>query len=121
LLDRIEFSRESLKLCPPPDEEGAFLLPCGSKNETCKEWIKLSKELNIGRNTDNGICLDKADVSGLHASILSKGGRDYAVKDENSANGVYINGSKITSETFLRDGDIIQIGADTSLIFISHQ
>jgi RNA polymerase sigma factor (sigma-70 family) len=120
LLERIEFARETLRLCPPPRENGAFLLHC-SKNKAKKEWIKLENELTIGRTADNGLSVDQADVSGLHASLKSKGGRDYAIKDENSANGVYINGSKIISETFLRDGDIIQLGADTSLIFISRQ
>lgn len=120
LLDRIEFARETLKFCPPPDENGAFILLCG-KNETAGGWKKLDKKLTIGRNAENGLCIDKEDVSGLHAQIESKGGRDYALTDENSANGVYINGSKISSETFLRDGDIIQLGAETSLIFISKQ
>jgi hypothetical protein len=64
----------------------------------------------IGREPSNAICLNNdTTVSRRHASI-ARSGLDFVIKDEGSANGVYINGIKITGEQIWKSGDEIQIG-----------
>lgn len=51
---------------------------------------------------------DNNAISRIHADIITKGG-SFFVKDEDSTNGTYINGSRINSkeETQIFDGDVI--------------
>ncbi|GAB1256882.1 FHA domain-containing protein [Aurantivibrio plasticivorans] len=70
--------------------------------------IELTEAVTIGRADENTIVLDDGTVSGRHALVLP---RDelWAVVDNNSTNGVFFQGDKITEHTF-NDGDIITIG-----------
>ncbi len=68
--------------------------------------------LRIGRMTDNDLELDDPKVSRYHAQISSTRG-GVAIRDLNSANGVYLNGEQIESAAVLSTGDKIRIGATT--------
>ncbi len=59
---------------------------------------------------------DRVSRKHLRISFDKKSGRHYAA-DMNSRHGVFINGSKITDETVLNDGDYISIGG-TGLLFV---
>jgi pSer/pThr/pTyr-binding forkhead associated (FHA) protein len=65
--------------------------------------------MTIGRSRESDIFLEDLAVSRIHTSI----GRDehgrYIVRDENSANGTYVNGQRI-AEHVLEDGDEVQVG-----------
>lgn len=62
----------------------------------------------VGRTPENNIPLDKPEVSRRHAQIvLGEGG--FSISDNNSGNGTYVNGDRITKHR-LKDGDRIQIG-----------
>lgn len=63
----------------------------------------------LGRTPDNSIPLDKPEVSRRHARITLADDGSYTLVDNNSNNGTYVNGDRIT-EHKLRDGDRIQIG-----------
>lgn len=78
--------------------------------------MNISKSLSIGRKRSCNLSLKSKGVSGLHASIAETEG-DYLIRDENSTNGVYVNGEKISKDTFLKDGDIIQVTQKYTLIF----
>ncbi|HEX9068752.1 MAG TPA: FHA domain-containing protein [Ktedonobacterales bacterium] len=65
----------------------------------------------VGRAKENDLVLEDGAVSRHHSVIL----RDpqsgtYVVRDENSANGTWVNGQKLTSDYPLKEGDEIQIG-----------
>ena len=62
----------------------------------------------IGRGDQADIRLDDANASRSHASILYFGS-EFRVRDEGSANGTLLNGSKVV-EYALRDGDKLLIG-----------
>lgn len=64
---------------------------------------------NIGRKDDNHIILDDPFVSGSHASLFIEDGRLY-IRDLNSTNGTFKNGSKVEDVEELFDGDILEIG-----------
>lgn len=56
-------------------------------------------------------------VSRKHLQIrFDQGDSRYRALDMKSANGVFVNGRQITSETVLEDGDMIQIG-NSKLMF----
>ncbi|MCX8557376.1 BTAD domain-containing putative transcriptional regulator [Mycolicibacterium mucogenicum] len=75
------------------------------------QWFALrAMATRIGRLADNDIVLDAADVSRHHAVIVDAGSGPVMV-DLRSANGVYVQGTRIEANTNLFDGDRIRIGA----------
>ena len=83
--------------------------------------IGYSYELNetvttIGRSPDSTLVLSSDSVSRRHLTITKIADNIYKIKDNNSTNGVYINGVKI-NESVLRDSDIIKVG-DFSFKFL---
>jgi len=66
-------------------------------------------EISIGRLDDNDVCLPKTNVSKRHARLIYKDQR-YIIVDQQSTNGTFVNGRKITAPTPLRRGDKIYIG-----------
>jgi len=62
----------------------------------------------IGRNSENDLVLDDADVSRFHAMIIGQEGR-YFIEDLNSANGTLLNGHRIQGRQPLNDQDKIRI------------
>jgi pSer/pThr/pTyr-binding forkhead associated (FHA) protein len=71
-------------------------------------------EVVIGRASGVGIELASAMVSRYHA-LLTRRGTDYVLRDNDSQNGVFLNGVKIHSAV-LREGDMIQT-ADCAFIY----
>ncbi|MED5370982.1 MAG: FHA domain-containing protein [Myxococcota bacterium] len=70
--------------------------------------------LNIGRSEREDLTLADASASRHHAEIR-RVGLDHHLRDPGSANGVFVNGKRI-SEHLLQDGDLLRIG-DTELRF----
>lgn len=66
-------------------------------------------EVSIGRLDDNELCLPKNNVSKHHARLLYKDQR-YVIVDQQSTNGTYVNGRRITGPAVVRRGDKIYIG-----------
>lgn len=64
---------------------------------------------SIGRHRDSDLFIEDLALSRLHASIVRDNGGLYGVRDEQSANGVLVNGQRI-SVHWLQDGDEIAIG-----------
>lgn len=63
----------------------------------------------IGRNPMSQIRYSFDDVSDKHAYICKKSNGELVLIDNNSTNGTYVNGSKITSPHILKKGDNITI------------
>ncbi len=63
----------------------------------------------IGRDGDNGIVLAENTVSRRHARLLRDGQGQFTVTDLGSANGIYINGTRI-QRAILSPGDELKIG-----------
>ena len=68
-----------------------------------------SKAMSIGRAPDNDMVLDSPLVSRIHAQVERVGQR-YRIKDLNSSNGTFVNGERITGETWVKPGDMLLIG-----------
>jgi pSer/pThr/pTyr-binding forkhead associated (FHA) protein len=73
-------------------------------------------KLVIGRGEDASIRVATQRASRQHA-FLSRRGIDYAVRDNDSRNGVFLNGLKVHSAT-LRDGDVLQVA---DCVFVYHE
>jgi sigma-B regulation protein RsbU (phosphoserine phosphatase) len=79
------------------------------------QFVLENKRISIGRSGDNGIALNDPFCSGYHAHIYpAKDG--YMICDNESKNGTFLNGNKITFETELKRGDEILVGS-TRVVF----
>jgi hypothetical protein len=65
---------------------------------------------SIGRSRDSDIFLDDLAVSRLHLTIYRDEQGRYMLRDENSANGVYVNGQRVMRDQLLEEGDEVQVG-----------
>jgi pSer/pThr/pTyr-binding forkhead associated (FHA) protein len=62
----------------------------------------------IGRGAEADVRIDDRRASRRHASIFYSGS-EFRIRDEGSANGTLLNGSKVV-EYVLRDGDELRVG-----------
>ncbi|HEX9103571.1 MAG TPA: FHA domain-containing protein, partial [Polyangia bacterium] len=65
-------------------------------------------ELTIGRDADRQLVLPSASVSRRHARLYLDGGQPCIV-DEGSANGVIVDGVRITQPTYVHAGTRIDV------------
>ena len=64
-------------------------------NDVLMDQVEMNKdEMTIGRSADSDIVLDNAGVSSHHAWLQKEAG-GYVIDDNNSSNGVFVNGKKI--------------------------
>jgi len=72
------------------------------------DQVELDKDqLTIGRSADSDIVLDNAGVSSHHA-VIKKQASGYVIADNDSSNGVFVNGKKIDQHA-LEYRDEVQI------------
>jgi hypothetical protein len=69
-----------------------------------------SPTIRIGRGPGATLRIADASVSRRHAELRHVG-EGWMVRDLNSMNGTHLNGSRITSPTPVRAGDILQLGS----------
>ena len=65
--------------------------------------------VKIGRGLDNDLIVEDPRVSRQHAHIRYKS-RRYFLGDAGSTNGTYINGTAVTTDQVLHDGDTVSFG-----------
>lgn len=86
-----------------------------SINNTLKKYTISKPCVTIGRDDDNDVVLNSFSVSRKHAQIVYSG-NEYVLIDDNSRNGVSVNGEKIVEPRHIKDGDKILLG-DVSITF----
>jgi hypothetical protein len=67
------------------------------------------EQVRIGRNPDNDVHIEDEQFSRYHARLVREG-EAYVLHDEESTNGVVVNGARV-SDHVLNDGDEITVGA----------
>lgn len=83
-----------------------FLIPDKKQNRK----ITLQKSIFfVGRARENDLIIPSESLSRFHAQI-QKRGHDYVICDRGSLNGVFVNGTRIHTETKLKHGDIVGFG-----------
>ena len=85
-----------------PTPEGSQEIPVGEG------------KLTFGRGSDADRRFPDDGLSRLHATVYREGDRVWIV-DENSSNGTFVNGSRVTGAVPLNAGDTIRIGHETTL------
>ena len=69
--------------------------------------------LSIGKAANHGISVpNDGSVSTNHCEIRDDG-RGFLIRDLGSTNGTFINGQRLTTPQYLRDGDLVRCGIDT--------
>ncbi|MDO4662425.1 MAG: FHA domain-containing protein [Tissierellia bacterium] len=74
-----------------------------------QEYYFIGDDNSIGRDDSNTISIKDKFMSKKHARIIKEDGM-YFLEDENSANGTYLNGERISDAIELQNNDIINIG-----------
>ena len=85
---------------------GWFLEGYIDNSKDFKRWRVYPLPYSVGRNQDSDLCLPFATISGRHAQ-LSMNGTDLQVRDLGSTNGTFLNRTRISEDTALRDGDLV--------------
>ena len=73
--------------------------------------------ITVGRSEDSAVILSHVSVSKCHAVIKKENGR-YYLSDNNSTNGVILNGRRISGKELLHEKDVITV-TNSKLIFTS--
>ncbi len=96
-----------------------FLVVLGSKSSTVTgRMFKLEKQESIaGRASEADIFLLDDGISRRHAKFVQRPDGSFELVDMGSTNGTYVNGERVRGSVPLRDGDKIQIGSTTILMF----
>jgi pSer/pThr/pTyr-binding forkhead associated (FHA) protein len=87
----------------------ARLIEPGSTPEQTREILLSQSEFLIGRGADCDLRLRAARVSRHHCLLRTQAG-GVTLSDLGSSNGTYINGLRLTSQTALKSGDLVQVG-----------
>jgi hypothetical protein len=75
-----------------------------------------ASEIIIGRDANNGVAINDAEVSRKHAR-LSLHGSAYVIQDLGSTNGTFVNGQRITGSQVLNIGDTVSFGENIVVIY----
>ncbi len=89
-----------------------YIYPKGGEPST---YPLSTRRVTIGRAATNDIVLSDQYSSGLHA-VIAPTDRGYALIDQGSKNGTFVNGRRVAGEIDLARGDEILIGS-TSFFF----
>lgn len=107
-VSRMVGENDATRLLPASNIEAKLIFPEGQANVT--EWIvPTDGEGVMGRDEKCAIVLSDRKASRQHASLRKQGG-SYLLRDLDSANGVYVNGTRLEGERALSGGDRIRIG-----------
>jgi pSer/pThr/pTyr-binding forkhead associated (FHA) protein len=69
----------------------------------------LREEYSIGRSQENTVRLTERNISRRHA-ILRKNAATWALEDQSSYNGCFVNGARVSEPKALSNGDLVQLG-----------
>ena len=70
--------------------------------------------IGVGRHPLSDIRFDAErdlDVSARHAAIIQRGA-DYVLQDQQSKNGTFVNGKRVSADVVLSDGDVVGFGPE---------
>ncbi len=112
--DRLDTVRKALIRFPPPPGAAVRLLV---KERASGYWLALQDSLSIGADAANGLQLSCDYVSAHHCRLVETNDL-WRIMDLDSANGVYVNGTRMSGERFLKNGDIVQVGTVTMIIIL---
>jgi hypothetical protein len=121
LQDQLRQSKESKTVVTPKEPQkfdlkrtmiggggGSPMLLVSAANFS-KNFPLNKQKLTIGRTNSNDIMIPEQTVSSNHASLVNEGGNWFIV-DNNSTNGTFVNGTRVSRQK-LNNNDTIKLGA----------
>lgn len=81
-----------------------------------KVFPLMKNTLTIGRDINNEIVINDAEVSRQHCR-LQLYGEGYTIEDLGSTNGTWVNDQRLTGQHQLRPGEIIRLGDNVTLAY----
>ena len=81
-----------------------------------KVFALSTNEVVLGRDIDNEVVINDAEISRRHTRLLNQEG-GYVVEDLGSTNGTFVNGQKITGSHVLEPGQTIRLGENVTLSY----
>ncbi len=81
-----------------------------------KVFPLMKNSLTLGRDINNEIVINDAEVSRRHCRLQLQGD-GYVIEDLGSTNGTYLNDQRLTSIHQLRSGEIIRLGDNITLAY----
>jgi hypothetical protein len=96
-------------------EQVALLLALNEQVVRPSEFSLRGAVSSIGRESSCDVVVQRREVSRQHARVERQGLR-YLLIDENSANGTYVNGRRLSEPHLLDNEDLIGLGSGTSLL-----
>jgi pSer/pThr/pTyr-binding forkhead associated (FHA) protein len=103
------YGDERTRVARPGGSQRLGVLVVRQGKEPGREFEIRSDRMTIGRSRDSDIFLEDLAVSRLHTTVGRDNAGNYVIRDENSANGTYVNNQRITEQP-LEEGDEIQVG-----------
>jgi len=76
------------------------------------------EEVYIGRDVNNDVVINDAEVSRKHARLILRSG-GYVLEDIGSTNGTFVNGERLMGPHMLRPGETITLGEKVRMAFES--
>jgi DNA-binding response OmpR family regulator len=86
-------------------------------DEKGREIPLADKSITIGRLEENDVVIVDRLASRRHA-VLERQHGHFAIRDQGSRNGTFVNGQRLSEPHVLRDGDAIQIGLEFKALYI---
>src|SRR5688572_2001061 len=74
------------------------------------------EQLTIGRDSNNGVAINDAEVSRKHSRLIFQGGK-YVIDDLGSTNGTFVNGQRLAGPAVLKAGDVVSLGEQIVLMY----
>jgi pSer/pThr/pTyr-binding forkhead associated (FHA) protein len=81
-----------------------------------KVFPLMKNEVTIGRDINNEIVINDAEISRKHCRLIMFGD-SFAIEDLGSTNGTWVNERRITSQHQLTNGETIRLGDNITLSF----
>ena len=101
----------------PPKRKAACLIQYNGAN-LGKRYQLGEQRVVVGRTPEAHLFINEASVSRQHAAI-SSGAAGFEIEDLGSSNGTFINDTKVTARTLLKDGEMIRLGTILFRFFAS--
>ena len=98
--------------------ESPYLIAQSGANQG-ERWVLQHDRLLIGRGAECDVVIPDRQISRHHARLV-RTPRGIVVEDLGSKNGTHVNGSRISSQTLLQDGDVIQVAFSQELMFVAY-
>jgi len=86
-----------------------FLAPSQATARLSSVQFDEKEQLTLGRDPSNDVVCDDPRVSRLHAQV-TRVGRRYYITDLRSANGTFVNDTRVTGNVWLNPQDTIRVG-----------